>query len=169
MKKKGTRVNQRIVANEVRLIGVDGVMVGVVNLATALKKAKEAQLDLVEINPTAEPPVCKILDYGRMKYDLKKKFNQIKKKQNVIILKEIKMRPNIGQHDYEIKLKHIRVFLEDNCKVKVSLRFRGREAIYQENGMKILRDIVENTQDIAQLESKINRTDNQLIMVLVVK
>ncbi len=169
MKKKGPRVNQRITSDTVRLIGADGVMVGIVDLETALQQAKEANLDLVEVNPTSDPPVCKILEYGRMKYDLKKKFHQSKKKQNVITTKEVKIRPNIGDHDYSVKLKSIRSFLKDNCKVKVSLRFRGREVIYQQNGMEVLEKIIEETKDLGQIDGKISKSDNQLLMLLVSK
>lgn len=169
MKKKGPRVNLYIEANAVRLIGSDGEMVGIVAVKQALLQAKNEKLDLVEVNPNADPPVCKILDYGRMRYDIQKKQHKARKSQNVIVVKEIKMRPNIGEHDYLIKIRNIKNFLEDKCKVKISLRFRGREIVHKDIGMNILNRIVEDTKELANLESKPEKTGNQFVMLLAAK
>ncbi|MCE3246675.1 MAG: infC [Geminicoccaceae bacterium] len=121
------RINDRIEVPQVRLIDEAGEMVGVVAVADALRRAEEAGLDLVEVAPAADPPVCKILDYGKFKYEAQKKANAARKKQRVIEVKEIKMRPNIDDNDYNIKMRKIHQFLEEGDKVKVTLRFRGRE------------------------------------------
>ena len=128
-KEEGHRINNRIDAREVRLIGVDGQNVGVVPLRQALMMAEDANLDLVEISPDARPPVCKILDYGKYKFQEQKKAAEARKKQKVIEIKEIKMRPMIDDHDYDVKMRSVKKFLEEGDKVKVTLRFRGREKI----------------------------------------
>src|SRR5919106_3410774 len=132
------RINDRIESPEVRLVDEEGGMVGVVRLAEALQRAEEAGMDLVEVSPNASPPVCKILDYGKFKYESQKKANAARKKQKVIDVKEIKMRPNIDDNDYHIKMRKIHEFLSDGDKVKVTLRFRGRELAHQDLAMNLL-------------------------------
>src|SRR3546814_14553210 len=122
----------------VRLVGADGEMIGVVHIRYALRAAEEAGLDLVEVSPNAEPPVCKILDYGKYKYEIQKKKNEARKKQKVIDVKEIKLRPNIDDNDYNVKMRNARRFIEEGDKVKVTMRFRGREMAHQDMGMDVL-------------------------------
>ncbi|MFM2129727.1 MAG: Translation initiation factor, partial [Pseudomonadota bacterium] len=136
--KGGPRVNEGIHAPSVRVVGADGEMLGVMTVAQALARADAAGLDLVEVSPSAEPPVCKILDYGKYKYQAQKKAAEARKKQKVIEVKEIKMRPGIDQHDYEVKMRAINKFLDEGDKVKVTIRFRGREFLHQEYGMAVL-------------------------------
>ena len=124
---KEPRVNREITADKIRLIGANSEMIGVTNVAEGLKAAEAAGLDLVEISPDAEPPVCKLLDYGKFRFAEQKKFQEARKKQKVIQIKEIKLRPGIGAHDLEIKLRAVQKFLDDGDKVKITLRFRGRE------------------------------------------
>ena len=133
--KDGPRVNENIDVPEVRLIGADGENIGVVSVQEAIQKSEEVGLDLVEISPNASPPVCKILDLGKFKYELQKKRNEAKKKQKVIDVKEIKLRPNIEDHDYEVKMRSMHRFLLDGDKVKITMRFRGREMNHQEIGV----------------------------------
>ena len=134
----GPNVNERITVDEVRVVGPDGEMIGILKTDEAIAKAAEFGLDLVEVSPNAEPPVCKILDYGKFKYEEQKKRNEAKKKQKVIAIKEIKMRPGIDTHDYEVKMKAARKFLDNGDKVKVTIRFRGREMAHQDLGLKVL-------------------------------
>ena len=139
---------------------------GVVSRDDALRRAEEAGLDLVEISPHAAPPVCKILDYGRYKYEDQKKKAEARKKQKVIDVKEIKMRPNIDQHDYDVKMRSIHRFLEEGDKVKVTLRFRGREMMHQHLGMKVLNRVREETDELAKVEQMPQMEGRQMIMVL---
>ena len=138
MSKDGPRVNHQIDNRVVRLIGADGGNFGVVDREFALRKADEAGLDLVEISPNADPPVCKILDIGKYKYEEQKRKNEARKKQKVIEVKEIKLRPNIDDHDYDVKMRATKRFLEEGDKVKVTLRFRGREMAHVELGHQLL-------------------------------
>jgi len=131
-------VNDRITAPEIRLIGADGENVGVVSPQTAMDMAYEAELDLVEISPNANPPVCKIMDYGKFKYEQQKRESEARKKQKVIEVKEVKFRPNTDTHDYDVKLRNVTRFLENGDKVKVTLRFRGREMAHQGLGRELL-------------------------------
>jgi len=131
-------MNHQIDNKTVRLIEADGVNVGIVDRETALRKAEEAGLDLVEISPNADPPVCKILDIGKYKYEEQKRKNEARKKQKVIEVKEIKLRPNIDDHDYDVKMRAMKRFLEEGDKVKVTLRFRGREMAHMELGHQLL-------------------------------
>ncbi len=144
-------------------------MVGIVDLKDALDKASSSQLDLVEVSPGASPPVCKILDFGKYKYDAKKKLQQAKKKQKLIAVKEIKLRPNIGTHDLEVKLKHIKKFIAEGEKVKITLRFKGREISHRDLGMNLINKILVDTEDIAQAESKPKVEGKQIIAMLVPK
>src|SRR3974390_3444456 len=133
---RDARTNRRIKAREVLAVGVDGEQLGVLPIEQALARAQELGLDLVEVSPMAKPPVCKIMDYGKFKYEAKKKANEAKKKQVVVKLKEIKLRPRTEEHDYDVKLRQAREFLEEGHKVKVTIVFRGREIAHREIGQK---------------------------------
>jgi len=146
------RINDNIEAPEVRLVDADGEMAGVVGLTAALEKAMEAGLDLVEVSPNASPPVCKILDYGKFKYEAQKKANAARKKQRVIEVKEIKMRPNIDNNDYNTKMRKVHAFLEEGDKVKVTMRFRGRELAHQDIAMKVLERVRSEVGETAKIE-----------------
>ncbi len=139
---------------------------GIVPIDEAIQLAEAAGLDLVEIAPNAEPPVCKILDYGRFKFQAQKKAAESRKKQKTIELKEIKMRPNIDTHDYDVKMRAIRKFFEEGDKVKVTLRFRGREMAHQNLGMDLLNKVREDTQELAKVESEPKLEGRQMVMVL---
>ncbi len=142
---------------------------GVVNTFDALAMAEEAGLDLVEIVPNAEPPVCKIVDLGRLKYQTQKKAAEARKKQKIVEIKEIKMRPGIDDHDYDVKMRAVRRFFEEGDKVKVTLRFRGREMAHQELGMKLLERVKEETLTIAKVEAEPKLEGRQMMMVLAPK
>lgn len=167
--KKGLRVNNDITANEIRLIDDSGENHGTVDLAKGLAMAKEAGLDLVEISPNAEPPVCKILDYGRFRYAAQKKASLAKKKQKTVEVKEIKLRPGIEKHDYDVKMRSVDKFLTAGDKVKITLRFRGREMAHQELGMDILKRVEEDFKDLAKVEQAPKMEGRQIIMILSVK
>jgi len=160
------RVNDRIEAREVRLVDQDGGMLGVVPLRDALQRAEDVGLDLVEISPNATPPVCKILDYGKFKYEAQKKANAARKKQKVIEVKEIKMRPSIDQNDYGIKMRKVRAFLDEGDKVKVTMRFRGREMAHQHLAINILEKVREEMADLAKVEQFPKLEGRQMIMVM---
>ena len=160
------RINDRIEAREVRLVDQDGGMVGVVAIRDALIRAEDVGLDLVEISPNATPPVCKILDYGKFKYEAQKKANAARKKQRVIEVKEIKMRPSIDDNDYSIKMKKVREFLDEGDKVKVTMRFRGREMAHQHLAMNILEKVREELADLAKIEQFPKLEGRQMIMVM---
>ncbi|WP_374314531.1 translation initiation factor IF-3 [Dongia sp.] len=166
---KGPRVNHQINVREVRLVKEDGEMLGVVSTRDALNMAAEVGLDLVEISPTAVPPVCKILDYGKFKYEAQKRKNEAKKKQKVIEVKEIKMRPGIEEHDYEVKMRAIKSFLEEGDKVKVTMRFRGREMMHQELGMKVLDKVRTELDELIKVESHPKLEGRQMIMTIAPK
>jgi translation initiation factor IF-3 len=165
-KEEGHRINHRIDAREVRLIGADGENVGVVPIRQAMMMAEEVNLDLVEVSPDAKPPVAKILDYGKFKYQEQKKANEARKKQKVIEIKEIKMRPMIDDPEYEVKMKAIRRFFEEGDKVKITLRFRGREMAHQELGQRLLDRVKKDTGEIAKVESEPRFEGRQIVMVL---
>lgn len=164
--KDGPRINNDIRARTVRLVGADGEMVGVVGLFEALRQADEAGLDLVEVSPNADPPVCKILDAGKYKYELQKKENEARKKQKVIDIKEVKLRPTIGDHDYQIKIKQVREFLAEGDKVKFTLKFRGREMAHQDVGMQVLQRVQADIAEIAKIESLPRLEGKQMIMMV---
>ena len=151
---------------QVRLVGVDGEMIGVVATVAALDAAAEAGLDLVEVSPNADPPVCKLLDYGRFKYEAQKKKNEAKKKQKVIEVKEIKMRPAIETNDYEIKMRAARKFLDNGDKVKVTMRFRGRELAHQDLGAKVLERVRGELDETAKVEQMPRMEGRQMVMVI---
>lgn len=160
------RVNRRIESAQVRLVAEDGSMIGVVALDEALARAESSGLDLVEVSPTASPPVCKILDFGKFKYEAQKRANAARKKQRVIEVKEIKLRPTIDQNDYSIKMRKVREFLEEGDKVKVTLRFRGREMSHQHLAMGILTRVRDEVQDLGKVEQMPKMEGRQMIMVL---
>lgn len=163
----GPRVNEQIRAREVRVINENGDMLGVMAPFEAIKLAREAGLDLIEVSPNAAPPVCKILDYGKYKYEQQKKANEARKKQKVIDIKELKLRPTIGDHDYQIKLKQAREFLTDGDKVKFTLRFRGREQSHMDLSLKVMRRAKEDLADISKVEQDIQSEGRQAVMVLM--
>lgn len=160
------RINGAITAPQVRLIDQNGEALGVVSVKIAQAKARDVGLDLVEVSPNAEPPVCKIIDYGKLKYELQKKKAEAKKKQKVVEVKEVKFTPAIGEHDYQVKLNSIMRFLNDGNKVRITLRFRGREISRQEFGTKIMDRLVEDVKEIAKSEGKSQLEGRQLLMVL---
>ncbi len=160
------RVNERISVHEVRLIDETGENVGVVSKVDALQRAEAAGLDLVEISPGADPPVCKILDYGRYKYVDQKKKAEARKKQKTIDIKEIKMRPNIDSHDYDVKMRAIFRFIADGDKVKVTMRFRGREMVHQDLGLKVLNRVRDQLEEVAKIEQFPRVEGRQMIMVM---
>ena len=159
-------MNTEINVTSVRLIDAENNMVGVVPLREALWAAEEAGLDLVEVSPNAEPPVCKVLDYGKYKYEAQKKKNEARKKQKTIDIKEIKLRPNIDDHDYEVKMRNARRFIDDGDKVKVTLRFRGREMAHQELGMNVLIRVRDELEELAKVEQMPRMEGRQMVMVL---
>ena len=151
---------------QIQLIDATGHNLGVVPIAEALARAAEAGLDLVEISPNSVPPVCKILDYGKYKYQAQKKAAEARKKQRTVEIKEIKMRPNIDTHDYDVKMRSIRRFFEEGDKVKVTLRFRGREMAHQELGVQLLDRVKQDTSTVAKVESEPRLEGRQMVMVL---
>lgn len=151
---------------QVQLIGETGQNLGVLTIADALAAAAEAGLDLVEISPNSAPPVCKILDFGKYKYESQKKAAEARRNQKVVEIKEVKLRPNIDIHDYEVKMKSMLRFFEEGDKVKVTLRFRGREMAHQDIGFKLLGQVREETAEIAKVESEPRLEGRQMVMVL---
>jgi translation initiation factor IF-3 len=160
------RVNDRIRAPEVRLVGPDGSQVGIIALPDALRIARELDLDLVEVAPQAKPPVCRLLDYGKYKYEQAIKDKEARKKQSQVVVKEMKMRPKIDPHDYATKKGHITRFLNAGNKVKMTIMFRGREMAHTELGAKILRRLEEDLTDIAQVEVAPKLDGRNMTMVL---
>ena len=162
----GPRVNEEIRVPQVRLIDQDGEMMGVMGARDAMLRAFAVGLDLVEISPNADPPVCKILDYGKFKYEQQKKRNEAKKKQKVIEIKEIKVRPNIDENDYQVKMRAMKSFIEEGDKVKVTLRFRGREMAHQDIGVRVL-ERIRSEMDVSTKVEQMPRLENrQMVMVL---
>lgn len=163
------RVNEEIRAREVRLISSDGDQLGVVPLKEALRKAEEANLDLVEVGPSSNPPVCRIMDYGKFRYEKEKKAKLSRKKQKNAELKELKMRPKIDVHDYQVKLKNALRFLEDGNRVKFTVRFRGREMAYKDKGIELLERVAEDLKEVAKVEGKIQDEGRNMAMIVVPK
>jgi len=159
-------VNDLIEADPVRVVDADGEMIGVVSKAEGLEIAFQASLDLVEISPNADPPVCKVLDYGKFKYEAQKKANEARRKQKVIDVKEIKMRPSIDEHDYQVKMRSVKRFLDDGDKVKLTIRFRGREMAHQDLGMKVLDRVREEVDELAKVE-QFPRTEGRLMTMVI--
>ncbi|HVZ03296.1 translation initiation factor IF-3 [Hyphomicrobium sp.] len=166
---QGPRINDQIRAREVRLIDETGQNVGIIAKLDALARAEDVGLDLVEISPDAEPPVCKILDFGKFKFQEQKKAAEARKNQKIVELKEIKMRPGIDDHDYDVKLRSIKRFFDDGDKVKITLRFRGREMAHSQLGMAVLQRVKTDTETIAKVESEPRFEGRQMVMVLAPK
>jgi translation initiation factor IF-3 len=160
------RINDMIRRPEVRVINPDGQQLGIYPIRQAISIATELGLDLVEINPKTDPPVCRIMDYGKFKYEQKKQANVAKKKQKIIEIKEVKMRPKTDTHDFDFKIKHVRKFIEDGNKVKLTIRFRGREMAHPEMAAKILDRVVESTSDISLIEQKYKLEGRTMTMIL---
>lgn len=165
----GPRVNDAIEAEEILLIGASGRKEGIVSRDRALHMADEKGLDLVEVSPLANPPVCKLLDYGKFKYQEQKKANEARKRQKTITIKEIKMRPNIDVHDYSFKMRAMRRFLGEGDKVKISLRFRGREMAHPHLGEQLLKRVSNEVEEVARIESEPKMEGWQMVMVLAPK
>ena len=156
-------------SKSVRCIDPDGEQLGILSIDEAMNKAEELGLDLVELQPNAHPPVCKILDYGKHKYQAQKRANEARKKQKIIEVKEIKLRPNIDQHDYQVKMRAVRKFLDGGDKVKITLRFRGREMAHVELGSDLLSRVQEDIDEFAKIESMPKMEGRQMTMVLAPK
>ena len=155
-----------IAVPKVLVIGADGEKLGVVDTDSALAMAEEEGLDLVEVSPNVSPPVCKILDYGKLKYQEQKKASEARKRQKTVDVKEIKMRPNIDKHDYDVKMRSVTKFIGEGDKVKVTMRFRGREMAHQELGMQVLTRVREEVDEIAKVEASPKLEGRQMMMVL---
>ncbi|MVZ98275.1 MULTISPECIES: translation initiation factor IF-3 [Sphingorhabdus] len=164
--KSGPRYNNLITAEKVRVIDDDGENLGVLYTREAIAQAAEVGLDLVEVSPNADPPVCKFLDIGKFKYEAQKKANLARKSQKTQEIKEIKMRPNIDDHDYMVKMKKVAEFIEEGDKVKITLRFRGRELAHQQLGMQLLQRVQADTADTAKIEAHPRMEGRQMLMVL---
>ncbi|WP_428391320.1 translation initiation factor IF-3 [Lichenicoccus sp.] len=164
--REGPRVNEEIRVPQVRLIDEEGEMQGVLTTREAMGRAFAVGLDLLEISPNADPPVVKILDYGKFKYEQQKKKNEARKKQKIIEIKEVKVRPNIDENDYQVKLRAMRSFIEEGDKVKVTLRFRGREMAHQDLGVKVLERIRDDMDERTKVEQMPRMENRQMIMVL---
>ena len=167
--KSGPRYNQMIASDKVRVIDENGENLGVMYTREAIEQAADVGLDLVEISPNADPPVAKFLDVGKFRYEAQKKANLARKNQKTQEIKEIKMRPNIDDHDYDTKMRNVNRFIEDGDKVKVTLRFRGRELSHQQLGMNLLKRVQEDVAEIAKIESYPRMEGRQMLMVLAPK
>ena len=166
-KDNSLRTNEQITASEVRVISSSGKQLGIISIREALYHAEDEGFDLVEVSPDAKPPVCKIVDYGKLKYKEQKSKKEAKKKQKIIEVKEIKMRPGISKHDYEVKIKALSRFITGGNKVKVSLRFRGREMEHQNLGLELLKKLTEQVSEYAKVEVPPKLEGKQIMMVLV--
>ena len=165
-KPKGPRINNRIFSPEVQVISSQGENLGVLKTNEAITQAKEEGLDLIEISPNANPPVCKIMDMGKYKYDQQKKANQAKKKQKTVSLKEIKLRPGTETHDYNFKIKNAKKFITKGNKVKFTVKFKGREMQHTDLGKELMDKIIEETKDVAKVESKPKFEGRQMVMII---
>ena len=162
----GPRVNEDINVSMVRVVDHEGEQLGVLAINDALDRAAGVGLDLVEVAPNADPPVCKFLDYGKYKYEAQKKKSEARKKQKIIDVKEIKMRPGIDEHDYQVKMRNMRRFLDDGDKVKVTIRFRGREMVHQDLGMRVLDRVREELDELVKVELLPRLEGRQMIMIM---
>jgi translation initiation factor IF-3 len=160
------RVNQRIRAAKVRVIAPDGEQLGILDVPEALERAEKFGLDLVEVAPTVDPPVCKIMDYGKYRYEESKKEHERKKKQATVVLKEVKLRPKTEEHDLDYKVKNVKRFLSETCKVKVTVMFRGREITHPEQARKLLNKLIEMVEDVAIVEQPPKFEGRNVTMVL---
>ena len=165
-KPQGPKANERIKALDVQVIGSDGNNLGVMQLKQAIQQARDEGLDLIEISPNASPPVCKIMDMGKYKYDLQKKANQAKKKQKVVSLKEIKLRPGTEIHDYNFKIKNAKKFITKGDKVKFTVKFKGREMQHINLGRDLMKRIIDDTKDIGKVETHPKFEGRQMIMII---
>ena len=165
-KLQGPKANERIKALDVQVIGSEGNNLGVMQLKQAIQMAKDEGLDLIEISPNANPPVCKIMDMGKYKYDLQKKANQAKKKQKIVSLKEIKLRPGTEIHDYNFKIKNAKKFISKGDKVKFTVKFKGREMQHVELGKNLMKRIIDDTKDIGKVETHPKFEGRQMIMII---
>ena len=165
-KPQGPKANERIKALDVQVIGSAGNNLGVMQLKQAIQMAKDEGLDLIEISPNANPPVCKIMDMGKYKYDLQKKANQAKKKQKIVSLKEIKLRPGTEIHDYNFKIKNAKKFISKGDKVKFTVKFKGREMQHIELGKDLMKRIIDDTKDIGKVETHPKFEGRQMIMII---
>ena len=165
----GPRINDLIRADSVRCIGADGEQLGIIPINEALKIAENLSLDLVEIQPNVDPPVCKILDYGKFKYEAQKRKNEARKKQKIIDVKEIKLRPNIDNNDFIVKMKQVKKFIENGDKVKITLRFRGREMAHQTLGATVLDRVQDDTEELCKVETLPKLEGRQMVMVIAPK
>ena len=166
---KKNRINDDITCTEVRLVGIDGEQIGIVGIEEALQKSSELQLDLVEIAPDAESPVCSIMDYGKHIFEEKKRQAEARKKQKQTQVKEIKIRPGTEEGDYQVKLRNLKRFLEDGDKAKVTLRFRGREMAHQELGLEMMQRIATDLDDLGAVEQEAKMEGRQMAMVIAPK
>ena len=163
---KNLRVNERIIAREVRLVGEKGEQLGVMTLRQALETAKKDNLDLVEVAPTAAPPVCRLLDYGKYKYEQTKKERELRRSQRTSLLREVRLRPKIGDHDFEAKARSVRRLLDGGDKVKVTVRFRGREVTHPELGLKLLQRMTESMKEVASVDRQPSMLNKWLSIIL---
>jgi len=163
------RINGEITASELRLIGVDNEPIGIVSVRDAIRMAEDAEVDLVEIAPTAEPPVCRLMDYGKFKYQEQKKAHEARQKQKVIQVKEVKFRPGTDEGDYQIKLRNLVRFLDEGDKAKITLRFRGREMAHQEFGVRLLERLRTDLDAVGQVEQMPRLEGRQMVMVVAPK
>jgi translation initiation factor IF-3 len=163
------RINERIRVPEVRVIGDDGEQLGVMNTREAVSLAREKGLDLVEVAAQADPPVCRIIDYGKFQYEAKKKANEAKKKQVTITVKEVKFRPSTDEHDYNYRMKHAREWLQDGDKVKATIWFRGREMTHRELGARILEKLEQDLSDVGEVEARPRMEGNQMFIIVAPK
>lgn len=159
-------MNEQVICDEIRLIGAEGENVGLITPENALNMAEEVGLDLVEISPNAEPPVCKIMDFGKYKYEQQKKESEARKKQKTIEVKEIKFRPNTDRHDYDVKMRSVVKFLDNGDKVKITMRFRGREMAHQDLGRRLLERVEEDTKDIGKIDAIPKLEGRQIVMLI---
>jgi translation initiation factor IF-3 len=163
------RINERIRVPEVRVIGEDGEQLGVMNTREAVNRAREKGLDLVEVAAQADPPVCRIIDYGKFQYEAKKKANEAKKKQVTITVKEVKFRPSTDVHDYDYRMKHARQWLQEGDKVKATIWFRGREMTHRELGQRILEKLEQDLADVGEVEARPRMEGNQMFIIVAPK
>ena len=167
MPQDGVRRNEQIRAREVRVIGAEGEQIGILSRVEAMALAREAGMDLVEVAATADPPVCRIMDFGKFRYEQQQKKKEAKRNQSVVQIKEIKVRPKTDDHDYETKLRHIRRFLGDGDRCRVTVFFRGREIVHKDRGQAILERVIEDTRDVGRLEQEPSAEGRTLQMLLV--
>ena len=163
IKKRSIRINEEINVSEVRLISETSEQVGIVPVDEARQRAESVGLDLVELSPNSKPPVCKIMDFGKYKYELAKKEKETKKKQHVIVTKEIRLRPKIEEHDFQFKLRHARSFIEAGNRVKATVMFRGREMVHKEYGVKVMDRFQEEMEDLAKIDKEAKMEGGQLV------